>query len=86
MRVCGGNGLPLVGEWVPAGDDGRKWRWSSVAVTVGRGEDAQCPWGEKMALEKKKGEMKGFSAAVTVGRGDHATGFGWRTRHRCRWR
>ena len=24
--------LPLVGEWVPARDDGRKWRWSLAAV------------------------------------------------------
>jgi hypothetical protein len=63
-----GDGLPLVGEWVPAGDDGRKWRWSSAAVMVGRGEDARCRWGEKMGLGKKKGEKKGFSAAVTVGR------------------
>jgi hypothetical protein len=82
----GGDGLPLVGEWVPAGDDGRKWRWSSSAVTVGRGEDARCRWGEKMGLGKKKGERKGFSAAVTVGRGDHAAGFGRGSRRRCRWR
>jgi hypothetical protein len=32
--------MPLVGEWVLARDDGREWRWSSTAVTVGRGEDA----------------------------------------------
>jgi hypothetical protein len=56
-----------------------------MAVTVGRGEDAQCWWGEKMGLEKKKGEMKGFLAAVTVRRG-HATGFGRGSWRRCRWR
>jgi hypothetical protein len=77
-----GNGLPLVGEWVPAGDDGRKWRWSSAAVTVGIRENARCRWGEKIMLGKNKGERKGFSA----GRGDHAAGFGGGSRRRCRWR
>jgi hypothetical protein len=55
-----GDGLPLVGEWVLAGDDGRNWRWSAAAVTVGRGEDARCRWGEKMGLGKKRGKGKGF--------------------------
>jgi hypothetical protein len=47
--------MPLVGEWVLAGDDGREWRWSSTAVMVGRGEDAQCRWGEKMGWGRKGG-------------------------------
>jgi hypothetical protein len=57
------DGLPLLWEWVPVGDDGRKWRWLLAAVMVGRGEDAWCRWGEKMGLGKKKGKKKGFSAA-----------------------
>jgi hypothetical protein len=68
-----------VGEWVPAGDDGRKWRWLSAAVTMGRREDASCRWGEEMGLGKKKGERKGFSTAVTAGRGfgEGITGCWW---------
>jgi hypothetical protein len=61
--------LPLEGEWVLARDDGRKWRWSSAAVMVGRGEDARCRWGEKAGLGKKKEEKKGFLAKVMVGKG-----------------
>jgi hypothetical protein len=53
--------LPLVGEWVPAGDDGRKSRWSSAAVTVGRGRGHTVPvGGENGVGEEKGGKGKGF--------------------------
>jgi hypothetical protein len=54
-----------------------------VEAVVGGGDGEErrgrtVPVGEKMGLGKKKGERKGFSAAVTVGRGDHGAGFGGR--------
>jgi hypothetical protein len=58
-----------------------------VEVEVGGGDGGErrgrtVPVG----AENGVGERKGFSAAVTVGRGDHAAGFGGGSRRRCRWR
>jgi hypothetical protein len=66
-----------MGEWVPARDDGRKWRWSSTTVTVGRGEDARCRWeGENGVWEEKGGKERVFGGSNDGER---------RSRHRFRW-
>jgi hypothetical protein len=78
-----GDGLPLMGEWVPTGDDGRNWRWLSASVTVGRGEMHGAVGGENGVGEEKGGKRKGFSATVILGRGFGGGKMG--CRRRCWW-